>query len=254
MAFGKFVGEFVVRSPLNAQAISRLVNKGQAWTSELRRGRFTCAYDDARNLDKVLHADGKILEAWEEFIGGLNKPPFADYHAAEPGAARITSVQTLYVTGLLQTPAYAHALVRDERYAVERLERQALLSREKPPRLNVLLDESALRRGVGSREIMREQHEHLIAMSYRPNITIQVVPYTFLRSNESATETGDFTIATMPDLTAVAVMDTPRFGVTVTDPEVLADLVSEVATLQAYAMNVEDTRAFLHAVKGEVWT
>jgi Domain of unknown function (DUF5753) len=50
------------------------------------------------------------------------------------------------------------------------------LDQDNAPRLWTIIDESALYRVVGSPEIMSAQREHLVAMAYRPNITIQIVP------------------------------------------------------------------------------
>lgn len=93
------------------------------------------------------------------------------------------------VPGLLQTRDYAMAVheaseVREERAAVERMvesrmQRQAILERtESPMHLWVILDEAALRRVVGSEEVMRKQLEHLQEVMQRPNIDIQVLPFT----------------------------------------------------------------------------
>ena len=56
--------------------------------------------------------------------------------------------------------------------------RREILSRDHPPLLYVLLDEEVLHRPVASDDVMRAQSLHLAEMSRRPNITVQVVPYT----------------------------------------------------------------------------
>jgi hypothetical protein len=68
--------------------------------------------------------------------------------------------------------------VVDERVAA-RLARQAILDREDPPPplLYVLMDQSILTREIGGPDVMRAQLEHLVAMSDRPNITVQIVPH-----------------------------------------------------------------------------
>jgi Domain of unknown function (DUF5753) len=61
--------------------------------------------------------------------------------------------------------------------AIQRIARQVCLSEE--PRLNfwTILDEGALRRQIGGKAVMRAQLHHLIEMSERPNVTIQVLPF-----------------------------------------------------------------------------
>ncbi|MFF5592269.1 helix-turn-helix domain-containing protein [Streptomyces althioticus] len=93
----------------------------------------------------------------------------------------------MYVPGLLQTRAYAEAVhraseVRCEEREVQhmvdiRMKRQELLEREDPPHLWAVIDEAALRRRVGGREVMREQLTHLLTMAERSRITVQVLPF-----------------------------------------------------------------------------
>jgi len=56
--------------------------------------------------------------------------------------------------------------------------RQALLTGPEAPRLHAIIDEAALRRVVGSKAIMREQLQHLMEAAKRPNVVIQVIPYS----------------------------------------------------------------------------
>jgi hypothetical protein len=57
------------------------------------------------------------------------------------------------------------------------MERQALLTREDPPRLWAIMDEAAVRRLVGGRQVMRAQLDRLREAASRPNVTIQVIPF-----------------------------------------------------------------------------
>nr|WP_246017087.1 DUF5753 domain-containing protein [Micromonospora pisi] len=86
--------------------------------------------------------------------------------------------------GLLQTEAYARALFRtgglsgarlDEKVA-ERMSRQAILDRENPPEMFLVLDEMVLRRICGGHDVMSHQIEHLLAQMERPNIHVSVIP------------------------------------------------------------------------------
>jgi len=83
----------------------------------------------------------------------------------------------------------------DRRVAL-RTRRQQLLSRLSPPRLWAVVDEGALRRPMGGREVMRGQVERLMAATKEPNITLQVLPFTF---GGHAAEGGAFTIMRFPE-------------------------------------------------------
>jgi hypothetical protein len=95
---------------------------------------------------------------------------------------------SMLIPGLLQTEAYAAAVIRDcgippptpasvETRLEVRLSRQRqTLQRENPPHLHVIVDEGALRRPVGDVGVAVEQLDHLLHLGRSPNITIRVVP------------------------------------------------------------------------------
>ena len=108
-------------------------------------------------------------------------PSFAEL---ENDASEIRSWYVQLIHGLLQTPDYARALIRnythDEAEVDKRLQarihRQTILARENAPTLDVILDEAVLRRPVGGRDVMRGQLAALLAAGERPNVSIRVVP------------------------------------------------------------------------------
>ncbi|MGW1681465.1 DUF5753 domain-containing protein [Saccharopolyspora sp. NPDC002376] len=92
-----------------------------------------------------------------------------------------------YVPGLLQTRAYAAAVIREGITATERhfdeqtnlrLQRQTVLDRaEHPLKLHTIVDEGAVRRRVASNQVMREQLTFLASANDHPQITLQVVSF-----------------------------------------------------------------------------
>jgi len=91
------------------------------------------------------------------------------------------------VPGLLQTEGYARALIRQGSAVTEeqiarrselRASRQEILRRPDAPQLWAVVDEGALRRPVGSREIVREQLGHLIEVAGHPAVTLQILPFS----------------------------------------------------------------------------
>lgn len=112
---------------------------------------------------------------------------FAAYLSLEQAALHIRAYEPEFVHGLLQTPAYARALlsagnphassVATERRVALRMRRQEILTRPEPPRLWVVMDETVLRWPVGGAEVMREQVDHLIEVGRLPNVTLQIMPF-----------------------------------------------------------------------------
>jgi len=110
---------------------------------------------------------------------------FEDYVGLEEAASQIRAYEVQFVPGLLQTEDYARAVTmlgysnpkEINRRVKLRMARQAILSRPNPPSLWVVLDEAVLRRPIGGHATMRAQLKHLIEMSQRPNVTVQVIPF-----------------------------------------------------------------------------
>jgi transcriptional regulator with XRE-family HTH domain len=110
---------------------------------------------------------------------------FEEYIGLEEAAIMIRGYEAQLVPGLLQTEDYARAVTLLEysnpkeitRRVSLRMTRQAILSRSDPTRFWVVVDEAALRRPIGGPSVMRAQLKHLMEMSQRPNVTIQVMPF-----------------------------------------------------------------------------
>jgi hypothetical protein len=124
---------------------------------------------------------------WWQHYGDVLPQWFRTYVDLESAATLIRTYEGQFVPGLLQTDDYMRAVVRgahlDEsseevgRRVRLRMARQTLLTREQPPRLWAVVDEAALRRPVGGRDVMRGQLERLLDASKLPNVTLQVLPF-----------------------------------------------------------------------------
>ncbi|MFE2214881.1 helix-turn-helix transcriptional regulator [Streptomyces canus] len=113
---------------------------------------------------------------------------FSAYVSLEAGARTLRTYEPHYVTGLLQTHAYARGVLRggfpneaDEdlgRRVDLRLRRQSLLERPDAPTLWVVMEEAVLHRVVAGPEVMREQIERLLEVSELEHVSVDVVPFT----------------------------------------------------------------------------
>jgi transcriptional regulator with XRE-family HTH domain len=126
----------------------------------------------ARLAALARRADGPV-ESW--FVEWLEK---------EAAAQMLRAWSPVLLPGLFQTGEYARALFNaagaDDDYADEqvavRLGRQEILDRPHPPHVVALLDESALRRLIGSPQVMHDALVRVAELAARPNIVVQVVP------------------------------------------------------------------------------
>jgi hypothetical protein len=104
----------------------------------------------------------------------------------EASASIIRQVTLGVVPGLLQIEEYTRALFDSyrtspdvaDKWVESRQERQTLFERADPPETFFVLDESVLRRTVGGPRVMAHQIDHLVAMSRRPDVSLQVLPFS----------------------------------------------------------------------------
>ena len=117
-------------------------------------------------------------------FGDTFSPVALRFFDFEHSASWIGDVELLVVPGLLQTEAYARAVLRVhgvdpgrvERFVASRRVRQQVLDRADPPMLSVVIDESVLLRVIGGRTVMRAQLQCLRVAAQRPNVAIRVLP------------------------------------------------------------------------------
>ncbi len=132
-----------------------------------------------------LRRDSSQRGWWAEY--GKTVPSwFADYLGMETGAAEVWTYQSEFIPGLLQTPGYAEAILaltpnrtpdEIEKLVKLRINRQQRLTAEEPLSLRAVINEGALRREVGGRDVMREQVRRLAEIAALPNVTLRILPF-----------------------------------------------------------------------------
>lgn len=104
----------------------------------------------------------------------------------ENSAARIQNFEFVVVPGLLQTSEYSRAIIQGidptlsdhelDTLIATRAARQIVLSRTYAPQFLAVMDETVLRRTVGSPGVMKRQLQHLLTVAEAANVTLRVVP------------------------------------------------------------------------------
>lgn len=151
-----------------------------------------------------LARDSSQQDWWHPYRSMLSET-YTTYIAFEGEAEEILTFELAVVPGLLQTADYARALNKagpaeidndevEERVKV-RATRQQILERSDPTRLFAVIDEAALRRPVGSPEVMHAQLKHLVEIAAHPKITVQVLPFS---AGPHPGTGGPFTILSFP--------------------------------------------------------
>ena len=180
---------------LTTEQVANMLGFSRSKVSRLENGRRGASQDDIMRLcDLYQVGDEQRTRLGELAAGGKQRAwwsspnlPDADYIGLEAEAESINDYGLAVVPGLLQTSAYARAMVRAtaptldpqivEKRVRARMARQKLISAGDGPSFIAVLDESVLHRVVGSPGVMLSQLKRLIELAQLPNVTIQVVPY-----------------------------------------------------------------------------
>ena len=182
---------------------------------------------------------------------------FHVYVGLEEAAQLIRVYEVQFVPGLLQTEEYARAVILQgapgldpdevERRVALRMGRQKLLTRENPPRYWVIMDEAALRRPMGGRDVHVGQIERLIDLISEPNITIQVMPF---RYGGHAAEGGAYTIMRFPetDLPDVVYMEYLTGAHYIDKPEEVERYAAVMERLSVAGTSPDRTREILAGI------
>jgi len=172
---------------------------------------------DVQRLLKLYGISGEQTEAvlelarlarakdwWHQYFGAIPEW-FQFYVGLEAAASAMQEYCAELVTGLLQTEAYARAVMAAaarsdteemDRQVAVRLERQKRLTGPDAPSLWVILGEGVLHRQVGGPAVMRAQLAHVAEMAGRGNVTVQVLPFT---AGAHPAMLGSFTLMQFPD-------------------------------------------------------
>jgi transcriptional regulator with XRE-family HTH domain len=169
----------------SATKISRL--ETGARRPSLRDVRDLCELyelDESTSAELMSLAREARETAWWDEYDDLNLDRLI---GLEEAATDITCYSMNYIPGLLQTEEYAYGIIKTItpkmdpqilRQRVEaRLRRQQVLEKDNPPRYQVLLDESILRRGVGGPMLMATQIEKILDVIARGQVVVQIIPF-----------------------------------------------------------------------------
>ncbi|OZM75027.1 transcriptional regulator [Amycolatopsis antarctica] len=184
---------------LSCKDVARALDCSESKISRMETGERGLYVDDVAAILGFLRAPATIRQEllalvrdgeernWHELHGKL-PTTWTNLIRIERDAAAILNYEPMFFPGLAQTPDYARHLIHGTDPALSepevdtlvsaRLSRQAIIGRRDAPQVHLIVDETVLRRPVVTPEIMRAQLHHLLALSERRTITVQVVPFT----------------------------------------------------------------------------
>ncbi|MGH3815249.1 MAG: helix-turn-helix domain-containing protein [Pseudonocardiaceae bacterium] len=194
---------------------------------------------------------------WWADYGDVVPTWFQEYVGLESAASEVWTYEQEYVPGLLQTKAYTEAMTlavsstgpseSAEGFARVRATRQQRLSGDVPMMLRAVLSEAVFHRQVGGPEVMREQVARLREAASRPNITVQVLPFSV---GAHPGMTGPFTMLRFAERSMDVVFVEQRGGAIYLERPVDVDLhEATFERLSDLALSDDDTISLLNEME-----
>ncbi|MFI1302354.1 helix-turn-helix domain-containing protein [Streptomyces sioyaensis] len=231
-------------APLNQTQLAKMVRTSKSTISRVETCVGPIPPDLPARLDQVFSTDGLFKRLYEEITAQSFPKHSRRRMKLELRAIAIAEWSPTVVPGLLQTPAYAHALFRegdpratDEELATKvrhRMARQDVLKGSSPPDFSVIICESVIRRNVGGPMVMREQLAALLTHGTRPTTVLQVLP---LSAGTHGLMDGSMTLLTTAEGQPVIYTEGIRSGAIIEEPSAVRNLSRSYDVLTASALS-----------------
>ncbi|MGW4703123.1 helix-turn-helix domain-containing protein [Streptomyces sp. NPDC004285] len=259
-----------------AAAVAKRLRQKKGWTQEYLGSQtgFTGAAISA--MERLVHpVSDDMLVQLERGLGGgtgifeemrelvrLEKLPelFRDYAPIEQKAVALWLYANHVVHGLFQTEAYARALIagghpeptpeRVEELVVGRMARKRLLDRKQVCEIELILDESVLRRPIGDEEVMREQLAYLADCARRSSVNLQVLPLDAGLGGKYAGDRGDLNIVETPEHDHVTYLEIQGESLLITDRAKVSVHRQRYAKIRAQALDPRRSLGFIEELAG----
>lgn len=190
--------------------------------------------------------------AWWEAYADILPRTYADVIALESEAVTIRAYFPQLIPAVLQTPAYAHAIISSSPRAETQKTASALVQVRQARKeiltrttgatvLHTVIDESALYPRAGSTsDLMRDQLLSLLDVAERENITIRIMPL------DAPVHSGLTSNMTIMDFRhpwpSLALVDHTRGGVFLEEPEDVAAFAEVFDAVYEAALPVDESR------------
>jgi transcriptional regulator with XRE-family HTH domain len=262
--FGAEVRRWRTATGLSQEQLGQKLGYSGAQVGKVETSERAPSQDFAEGCDRVLpEARGLFLRLYQlarRWDGGYPSW-FTEWVEAERRATSLRTWQPLLIPGLLQTSDYARALFlawqgadsddQLDQLVGARIERQAIFQRSTPPSLWAVLDEGVLRRCIGSPKVMYDQLMHLLTVSDRSTIRVQIVP---AEVGAHVGLLGAFFIASLENAPGIVYLESPDQGQTTERPAVVAKISEIFDLVRVEALPRGASRDLIRKVAEEQWS
>lgn len=212
----------------------------------------------ARDCDELFGQPGTFVELQRDTMRMSHPSWFAPRVEFEDTAVIIHEWEMRGIPGLLQTERHARAVFEsgrpyDSPQAIAdsvqaRMDRQAILGRDRPPKQWVVIDEGAVRRMVGTPDVMAEQFDHLIAVSGSQHTVLQILPFRA----QAPGAYGHAAVFEFGNRTPVAYLECWGGARVVEDPKSVAEIEITLSMIKSCALSPMDSRALLETIREDM--
>ncbi|MEU9577207.1 helix-turn-helix domain-containing protein [Streptomyces chilikensis] len=259
-AFGAVLKAFRERASLTQEQLAPLVSYSPHFVGSVEQGRRMPPSDFVERAEHALDAFGALRAAARHVA---RRPGLAAWFRLwaqlEATAVSLCTYECRVVPGLLQTEAYARAVMRnvppppteeqiEERIAA-RLGRQVLFTRRPPAALSFIIEESVLLRGLGGADVTRELLDHLIQCTELWNVEIQIMP---LRQPLHAGADGPMQILETEEHRWMGYSEGQKTGQLISDPKAVSVLQMRYARMRSQAVSLGDSVEVLKRMRGSL--
>jgi len=181
---------------ITAQAAAKAIRGSESKISRIELGRnaireidvldlLTFYGVDAAEREQLLNlAEQASRPGWWHRFNDILPDWFQAYVGMEEAATSIRIYEPQFIPGLLQTPRYTAAVLTMCDIPISEAERHVILRKERQRRFTegrvklwAIIEETALRRPIGSKEILLDQLQYLLSLTNRANLTLQIIPF-----------------------------------------------------------------------------
>ncbi|WP_433239327.1 helix-turn-helix domain-containing protein [Streptosporangium sp. CA-135522] len=249
--WGRELRHYRKEAGLTQGQLSEKIHFSESLISGVETGQLPASPEFAEICDTTLGTGGALRRLLDWRRGQAFPSWFGKWRDKEQDAVTLRVYEPMVMPGLLQTEAYARALLGDDDATAARLERQAILTREDPPppTLRCVIDELVLHRLVGSPEIVRDQLKHLVEIA-SSQVSVQVVPRGCVRTGILA----GFAIATLEGGVEVVYLETAIHGLTTGDQDEVAAAVKQFEAIRIEALPLGMSLELIKRTAEEQWT
>ncbi|MBT2480025.1 helix-turn-helix transcriptional regulator [Streptomyces sp. ISL-94] len=258
--FGEMVKASRKRARLTQERLAEAIRYSVQYVGSVEQGRRHPSTRFVDRAEVALDTYGVLRIAAQQMARkrGLARW-FRRWAELEEKARTLNTYESRSIPGLLQTEAYARALVEAvlppptaeeaEARITARLNRQRLLYRTPYTVFSFIIDEAVILRQTGGPEVTRELIDHLLECARLPNVDLQVMP---LVSPEHAGLGGSFQLLETEDHEWAGYSEGQQSGRVLTDLKDVSLLHQRYAKLRIQALNPADTVGLLMRLRGSL--